>query len=418
MALRLAVTRSLGALVAAAALGAAVVPVASAASPSPSAPPKLPAGLYGASDPTYDGVWRQATALLALDAVKTAPPAAAVDWLTGQQCADGGFTAYRADTAQPCAAKNEDTNSTGLAVQALAALGGHQAAVAKAVTWLKGMQDSDGGWGYQQGAATDADSTAVVEGALTAAGQQPAQITKDGRNGMDALRGLQLGCDAPQAQRGAFAYQPDPKGGKLTANDKATTDGVIGAHGSGYLIAAPAADSAPKAPACPSGSSAKPGDANASAQAGSAYLAGVLDAGGQHLTTAQPGSTTRTPDYSTTADAVLALACDGHLAAARKPYDWLVANASGWAKDNPAALGQLVLASAAVGANPHDFGGTDLVRQLAGTGPRGSAAPAPSASSDNSTGKGGGESVWWVVGVGLVAGVGIGFALSLRRKRG
>ncbi|MGW3140995.1 prenyltransferase/squalene oxidase repeat-containing protein, partial [Streptomyces sp. NPDC001139] len=75
---------------------------AMAASPSPSA--SLPAGLYGTSDPTYDGVWRQSLALLAQRTVGVEPAGAAVAWLAGQQCGDGSFAAYRATAGTPCKA--------------------------------------------------------------------------------------------------------------------------------------------------------------------------------------------------------------------------------------------------------------------------------------------------------------------------
>ena len=56
-----------------------------------------------------------------------------------------------------------DTNSTAAAVQALAALGGHDAATGKAVAWLKSVQNKDGGWGYAPGGASDTNSTSVVD---------------------------------------------------------------------------------------------------------------------------------------------------------------------------------------------------------------------------------------------------------------
>ncbi len=393
---------------------AAVAASPAAANPSASTAPKLPAGLYGAADPTYDGVFRQASALLALNAVRVAPPAQAVAWLTGQQCADGGFEAYRADPATACVPKQEDTNSTGLAVQALARLGGHQAQTGKAVGWLRSLQNTDGGWGYQRGSATDADSTAVVAGALTAAGTAPSSVTRGGKSPLDALLSLQVGCGAKAAQRGAFAYQPDPKSGKLVGNAKATTDGVLGAHGDTYLVAMPSGNRTPVALTCASASGAATGAAG-SAEAGSAYLAGALATGGQHFTTAEPGSATKAPDFGTTADAVLALSADGHHTAALAPYEWLVKNGGdAWAKGSPAGLSDLILASAAVGANPHDFGGADLVGQLLATGPKGAVkAPAPVA--DHRT-SGGGFDPWWLVGAGLVAGIGIGIGFSLRNK--
>ncbi len=388
------------------------------AAPSPSSSAKPPAGLYGAADPTYDGVWRQSTALLALAAAKAAPPARAVSWLTGQQCPDGGFGAFRADPATACKAKSEDSNSTALAVQALARIGGHGTAVDSAVNWLKAAQNKDGGWGYQPGDPSDTDSTAVVAGALTAAGTDPSRVTKDGTSPLDALLSWQLGCDAKAGQRGAFAYQPDAKSGKLAANDKATTDGVIGVHGSGYLVVAPGTDRSPKPLDCSTGKPGKAVGVADAAQAGSAYLVAALSAGGQHLSTTQPGSDKKSPDYGTTADAVIALASDGNRSAARKPYDWLAGNGGAWAKGDPAALGSLILASTAVGADPHDFGGVDLVTWLSDTGPA-SATPAslsPSARQKDH-GSGGGHGAWWIAGIGVLAVLGIGWAVGVRRRK-
>src|SRR5687768_2584592 len=119
------VRRSAAVLAAVAVIGAAT-PAAADTSPSPSPSQALPSALYGDSDPQYDGVWRQSLALLAQHTAGVEPSKAAVDWLTGQQCADGSFAPYRADTAEACDAKTMvDTNQTAAAVQALAALGGH-----------------------------------------------------------------------------------------------------------------------------------------------------------------------------------------------------------------------------------------------------------------------------------------------------
>ncbi len=88
--------------------------------------------LYGAKDPKFDGVWRQSLAFLAQDAVGVTPATEAINWLTGQQCADGGFTLYRADATTPCdAKKGEFSDATGAAVQALTAVEGRGAEVAK-----------------------------------------------------------------------------------------------------------------------------------------------------------------------------------------------------------------------------------------------------------------------------------------------
>ncbi|MET9971035.1 hypothetical protein ABZZ80_35325, partial [Streptomyces sp. NPDC006356] len=128
------VRRSAAVLAAVTVIG--TVTPAFAADPTPSPSIAVPSGLYGKADPTYDGVWRQSLALLAQDTVDVKPATEAVDWLTGQQCADGAFAPFRADVSKTCDAKTPvDTNNTAAAVQALAALGGHGAATGKAVDW-------------------------------------------------------------------------------------------------------------------------------------------------------------------------------------------------------------------------------------------------------------------------------------------
>lgn len=228
------VRRSAAALAAVTALTGAAAAPAVAASPSPSASPTLPSGLYGSADPTYDGVWRQSLALLAQDTVGVKPAARAVDWLTGQQCSNGAWAPFRVDPALACNAKTMvDTNSTAAAVQALAALGGHDDATDRAVTWLKSAQNKDGGWGYTATGAGDTNSTSVVIGALTAVGEKPADVRKGGHSPYDALQQLALPCDGAGA--GAFAFQPDREG-KLVANADATAAGVLGALGKGMVV--------------------------------------------------------------------------------------------------------------------------------------------------------------------------------------
>ena len=78
-------------------------------------------------------------------------------------------------------------------------------------------------------------------------------------------------------------------------------------------------------------------------------------------------------------------------------------------QNGPAAYAQLILAAKTGGADPADFGGTDLVKRLTATGP----APVTASSSQDDSG----TSVWWMVGAGLAAGAGIGFLLSSRNKR-
>ncbi|WP_428934504.1 prenyltransferase/squalene oxidase repeat-containing protein [Streptomyces sp. ACT015] len=375
-----------------------------AASPSPSPSVAIPDGLFGTADPTYDGVWRQSLALLAQHTAAVEPAPKAVAWLSGQQCADGSFAAFRADPARACAASTPvDTNSTAAAAQALAALGGHRDAVGKAVGWLKSAQNKDGGWGYTAGDATDANSTAVVVGALVAAGERPADVRTGGHSPDDALLKLALPC----ADGGAFAYQPDAKGA-LTANDDATAAAVVGALGKG--LAGDAAKPAGTAPAC-----ADATDAGQAARNGAAHLAGALAKDG-HLVSALPGAEDQ-PDYGNTADAVVALATAGHADRAAPALRWLRSHAGDWAaRGGPAAWAQLVLAAHAGGADPRAFGGRDLVERLGATGP----APERQEKKEKRAADDDGSwpGVGWLVGVGLLVGAGAGFLLSGRRKAG
>ncbi|MEU5592445.1 prenyltransferase/squalene oxidase repeat-containing protein [Streptomyces sp. NPDC020298] len=386
---------------------------ATAASPSPSPSTALPSGLYGSTDPKYDGVWRQSLALLAQRTAGVRPAAKAIDWLVGQQCADGGFAAYRPDPAKSCAktSAQADTNSTAAAVQALHALGEHEGEVHKAAVWLKAMQNEDGGWSYTPGSPSDTNSTSVVIGALAAAGEHPLQLRTEGRTPAELLAKWSIPCDEDGG--GALAYQPDKKG-KLAANADATAAGVLGSLGKGFVT------TAGKAPeegyVC--ANSDKPLAPQQIARNGAAYLADQTHDTG-HLTSSLPGAKDQ-PDYGNTADAVVALAAQGWADQAQRPYAWLEKHAAQWAKQSgPAAYAELILAAHAMGADPHDFGGTDLVRALDATGPapqtaatgRATGAETKPAKHDSGT------KVWWIVGTGLVAGIGIGFLLSGRRRK-
>ncbi|MFB7997951.1 prenyltransferase/squalene oxidase repeat-containing protein [Streptomyces sp. NPDC056002] len=397
------IRRSAALVAATAVIGMATAPAALADGSAPSASPSvaIPSGLYGKADPTYDGVWRQSVSLLAQHTTGVKPAAKAVDWLTGQQCANGGFAAFRADPGKACDAKTPlDSNSTGAAVQALAALGGHDAEVGKAVKWLESVRGDDGGWGYNPGGASDANSTSVVIGALAAAGEK---VT----SAQAALVELSIPCGKDGG--GAFAYQPDKKG-KLAANADATAAGVLGGLGKGL-----AADGAKQAgaPACKG--SGTP-DAAQAAQNGSAYLTEAL-AKDHHLMSSMPGAKDQ-PDYGNTADAVTALSAAGHGDQAAPALSWLEKNATQWAaQSGPAAYAQLVLASHAAGADPRDFGGTDLVKALNATGPAPASTKAAADGKKDEKKDDGGISVWYVVAVAAVAGIGIGFLFSGRKKQ-
>ncbi|WP_149563118.1 prenyltransferase/squalene oxidase repeat-containing protein [Streptomyces cacaoi] len=461
--------RRVTALAAATVLCATAAPVASAATPDGAAHTAarttsaaaaaqraaLPKGLYGDGDPRYDGVWRQSMALLALHGAGAVPAKKAVDWLTDQQCADGSFTAYRADTGKPCdpAKAPSDINATTLAVQALSAVGGRSETVGKAVDWIASVQNKDGGWGYSPGADSDANSTSLVIGALDAAGRNPAKTTKNGKSPYDALASFQLTCgakgieDAPGGQ-GAFAYQPDKKG-RLSPNNDATAAASLAALGKGVLVR-PLDRDAKSIPVSPlkcastgggdnsddktgdktddggngsgdgrdSGGRSALDDPKDAAAAGAAYLARTLEKDKGRFTVVTPSSDEEKPDYANTADAVIALAAGGHRTEADASLKWLADHLDDWdkAKNDPSAISALMLASRATGHDAAELGGTDLLERLTASGP----APAhmPDSDKDSSAKDDGGTfPVWAFILIGLAVGAGIGIFLSGQRKR-
>ncbi|MFF8292503.1 prenyltransferase/squalene oxidase repeat-containing protein [Streptomyces sp. NPDC016309] len=422
----------------AAALAAAAVllsggsPAAHAApSPAPSPSPTVPAGLYGTKDPTYDGVWRQSLAFMAQQVAGVEPNRKAVDWLLGQQCDSGGFASYRPAPATTCGPGTTlDTNATAVAVQALSGVDRPEAAepgtdpVSKAIdagaAWLKGMQNKDGGWGYNPGSPSDANSTSIVVSALAATGHRPGDVrSAGGRTAYDALLGLAIPCDA-KTGAGAFAYQPDPKTGALVANGDATAAAVLAGLGKDLQTrgAEPEQEPTCRAAGAPS--------AERAARNGAAYLAGALARGGHLDLPPMPGAATTAPrpDVGNTADAVIALGAAGHAERAAPAVDWLRKNAAPWATENgPAAWAQLVLAAHTVGADVHDFGGVDLVQRLNATGPAPASLPLERKDrdkddeQDRAADEEEGSDVWLVVAVFLVAGMGIGFLLSGRKRQ-
>ncbi|WP_052682106.1 prenyltransferase/squalene oxidase repeat-containing protein [Saccharothrix sp. ST-888] len=415
--------------------GTAAAPAPADTTPSPT-PATAPAEVYGKGDPTYDGVWRQSLALTALAGAQVVPADSAVNWLTGQQCADGGWPSYRAGAATACDPKTEDSNATSMAIQALSALGGHRDAVGKGVDWLRSSQNTDGTWSFNPGNPGDANSTGLAVSALLATRTDPATVAKDGKSGYDGLAAFQLGCNAPADQRGAFGYQPAADG-TLAANGLASAQAALAAAGGRLPVTTTdRTEGAPKALACAAGSTEKAVPRADSAEAAAAYLNAQLTANGQHLMQTMPGAAP-TPDYTATAWAVLSLIQAGHPQQAASAADWLAGNGYDWAAkgksgtDASAAASMLLVAQAAK-LDPYNFGGTNVVQLLVNAGPAPKKLPtaAVSAASDNPDGTkapgsgiteaddNSGFSPIWLVGIGLLVGIGGGLLLSLNRRRG
>jgi len=189
-----------------------------------------PDGLFGSGDPTYDGAFRQALSLTALAAVGHTN-ADGVAWLLAQQCADGGFVAYRPDTTVPCPSVDpanfagEDTNSTALSAIALH-LSGEAAASDAAMTWLEGVRTAGGGFAYlgDAGLQQDANSTGMVALAFrTVRGA-------DDAGAVTALASLQVPQSGDPLDRGGIAFQD---GDPLFPDLMATTQAILGLAGQG-----------------------------------------------------------------------------------------------------------------------------------------------------------------------------------------
>ncbi|MGW0463906.1 prenyltransferase/squalene oxidase repeat-containing protein [Streptomyces sp. NPDC003027] len=418
------VRRGAAAFAAAALLCTGTASVASAApSPSPTPAPVIPSGLYGTKDPTYDGVWRQSLAFIAQRTNGVQPAEKSVTWLLRQQCGSGAFPSYRPDPAKPCTpATMLDTNATAAAVQALAGVKRDSAdpdRLAKAAQagagWLKGVQNKDGGWGYNPGSPSDANSTSLVIGALAALGEKPGEVkSAEGRTPYDALLGFAIPCAAKDGA-GAFAYQPD-KSGKLLANADATAAATLAGLGKGLTARGVKPAQTPTCTDLPEPTIER------AALNGASYLAGALAKTGHLNTPPMPGAAnpSELPDFGNTADAVVALAASGATKEAAGALAWLQQNSAAWAKENgPAAYAQLIFASNAMGVDPRAFGSADLLKGLGATGPAPQSAPsaaAPASDEDEESADSGSFDLWWIIGIGMVVGVGIGFLLSGRKK--
>jgi hypothetical protein len=332
-------------------------------------------GLFGAQDPTYDGVFRQGLSILALRAAQIPVPTIAVNWLLGQQCADGGFQPYR-PTATACLKsdpvnfRGEDTNSTALAVAALSYVWRTSSASstlarlharARAIAWLAARQNRDGGWAYIPGSASDANSTGIVLASFNAAGVESATRHRvGGSNALHFLNSIQLKCWAGVA-RGGLDYQVHRP---LKPNGSATAQALWGLTSGG--IVAPRVVSVGVLPTtCLNGTWPK---GVTVAEAGAAYLNQTLLL--NHGMVPSPFGSGADP--TTTAFAVLSMVGTGRGAVALgAAIRGLRLATPSYVRDSqkrsrPASLALLILAAHATRASITNFGGVNLGARLLG----------------------------------------------------
>jgi hypothetical protein len=377
------IATTLGAVALAAGGSAAFAGTAAAATATPIAviAPAVAAqvGIFGSQDPTYDGVYRQSLAIIGLLATGHTPNAPAVNWLLSQQCTDGAFTAYRADTTKPCTAAAEDENSTALAIQALAALG---RPTTTAIAALRHFQLADGGF-YDNTAfgpaASDANSTGLAESAFVAAGVAPSTVTSTtGKTADDYLRSIQIACSAASGA-GAFDTQGEAT---LHANDYATVQAMLGQLGKSFPVGAVTGGATPPCPTTIT-------DAASSATAATAYLAARLVASHGAI----PSAFGSGIDWTTTANAIIDLeAANAGFDAITAALPAMEANAKAYVQPKgvyaAGPLGTLLVLAHASSLNPSPFAAVDLVAALNGierTAPVVAPAPKPSPSPSDPT---------------------------------
>ncbi len=128
-------------------------------------------------------------------------------------------------------------NSTAFAVMALRA-SGSSAGIRRSLSWLRRVQNSDGGWGAVPGAPGDADSTGAVLQALGGGSGTAGRAVRYLRRSQKRSGGWALGeAGAVNSQSTAWAVQ-----GLLAAGVDATAVRKHGRNGLDYLAARRAAD--------------------------------------------------------------------------------------------------------------------------------------------------------------------------------
>lgn len=309
------------------------------------------AGLYGAGDPTYDGVYRQSIALIALDDAGATIPKSAIDWLLSQQCLDGAFVSYRASIRTACPVPDPanftgpDTNSTAVAAMALAALGKNDPAK-KASALLVTWQNADGGWGFIPGGASDVNSTGLVLQTLDRSTNGEVRAEARGRTYLTR----QLGT----CSKGA-AGLPYQTGGAV--NDYASAQALAGLSTALPIQETP--DKYTASQKCTVATTTKLAN----------FIANRLKAANGVLPSSVDAAK---PDYNATIWAVLGLEGAGRPAQQfTSAVKALKAKGKAWTTDGGAVdanrAAAMAMVAETVGENPRSFGGANYISLLAGS---------------------------------------------------
>ncbi len=298
--------------------------------------PKADAGTQCAAKGNYaftSSVFGQSIAIIAaLRAGDTAGSAAPIAFLESLQSSGGGFASLI-----PSNGSASETDSTAIAAMALALVPGAKArlAVGKALAWLANEQAGDGGFPGAAGNSVNSAALAV----------QALQL--DGETYADRIGAAQRFLAAAQNADGGFDLSSDIDGSDLRASAQAV-GGAVG---------------------LPFGSVLDDLAAKRAAAAGANYLVRQL-VDGNHLVTSFGG--VDYDDQGLTADAAFALlATGGHDSTVAAIVAYLEDQVDAYADTSGAfggpysgSLAKLALVAESTGADPHAFGGADLLRLL------------------------------------------------------
>ncbi len=150
------------------------------------------------------------------------PEQAVADWLRSVQNRNSSGGWGIADGAK------SDPDSTGTVLQVIS----YQGAVGPAVDYLNKAQKDSGG--FASGSTVNSQSTGLVLQGLAALGRSPASIKKNGNTGLDFLR-------ARQQEDGSLWYAKDAEGTRVWV----TADALVGLSGRSLPVSEPAREPKP-----------------------------------------------------------------------------------------------------------------------------------------------------------------------------
>ncbi|MFJ3895514.1 prenyltransferase/squalene oxidase repeat-containing protein [Streptomyces sp. NPDC090083] len=303
----------------------------------------------------------QALSVLALLRAGTTPPADTLARLTQLQCADGGITDILIRPGEFC---DGDPATTGLVALVLRKAGGHDDAVAKARAYLGTAQRADGAFpGYTGSTTGSVAATAYAAEALRALGDTDRADAAVGWLSRQQLDGGGFGFEEGAADPALYPTPPAVLAGALTDLTVLTTK--------------PTEPTQPPTSAPPTSQppTTGPGD-GPDLKKGVAYLTSAANLQQGRYYTSGPG--TSRADFGLTIDGAYALAATGLNNAklrgivdfldhggkddeGRTVNDW---TGLGTAYAAGGSIGKTALLAEAVGRDPRDFAGKDLIAAL------------------------------------------------------